>query len=285
MNINEQKDSIEKLENENFKLKTQLDDAKEANQKQKKYYESKLELLNQELSKFKEKNRKFNRQLVNLEIEHETQVNQNRIKEEIIQKLKHTTDRLNEKMTILHMETDEAKDIGQEELIRVKDKLKETEEELLVLKHKRDAMVKQSMFRSKKNRSMHNSVIFVKKKQNSDGYDKNLQSNNIIPKKIRKFNTGLNLEEELQTEPDESEKLRKSSWWNGSFNFMGRSNRQSVAHEHKREIRPKKNSLAQKSRRDLDEVDTTSKTDWFISVIGSLDKKLKDIKLSLRKNE
>ena len=273
------------MENENFKLKTQLDTAKEESANQKKYYESKIELLQQELAKYQEKNKRYNRQLVNLEIEHETQINQNRIKEEIIQKLKHTTDKLNEKMTILLMETDLTKNIGQEELVRVKEKLKETEEELLVLKHKRDAMVKQSMFRNKKNRSMHNSVIFVKKKQNSEGYEKNLNSNNVSPKQIKRFNTGIAGEEDLQTEPDEAEKMRKSSWWNTRFDFMGRSNRQSVAHEKKKEVRPKKSSLAQKSRREMSERDSVSKTDWFISVIGSLDKKLKEIKLSLRKNE
>lgn len=240
---------------------------------EKRKLESQLELTKSESIRLKERFQRSNKKFVTLEIEHESQVKKNRVKEEVIEKLKRRADNLDERLTMLGFETDEMKSKGQTELTRMKEQLKETEEELIVLKHKRDTMVKENMLKPKKNRGIHKSVIFFKKTQNEHLKEKRKSTEKYVY-------------DVLATEPDEGgNEENKGGWWSKRLSFIGGNKTTKGLRSVKK--RPTMFSLKRSEDKEEREIERKgrSRTDWFINVIGSLDKKFKGIKNGVSKNE
>ena len=265
------------------------------------FYESKVKLLQEELNKKDEKHKKVNKNLINLEIQHESQSKQNRINEEIIKELTHKSEQLNEKLAILKIEAEENKEISQEELFRAKNKLKETEEELIVLKSKRDKMVMENMLKSpvNKNRtlSMSKSGVFLKPKKivynprntlvtEPDQPVQRLTELNAQSMRVIKLNKSSNKFFKGSTSKEKDEQYR--SWMSKKISF---SNRKIIGGRRLDEklqeyfANNKDKSPNPKSVKKKEKIARRKKTDWFISVINSLDKKLKDIKITMKRRD
>jgi hypothetical protein len=135
--IKEQETQIEHLTRENLELKEQVEALKAKSAQDTRIFDHKLRELEEEKNKIKLRADRIQRQLTQVEIENETHQSQNRIKEEIIRDLTYKTSVLNEKMTMIQVESEETKNMGQEEVERMRERLHETEEELLALKKKR----------------------------------------------------------------------------------------------------------------------------------------------------
>ncbi len=135
--IQEQESQIEKLMRENLELKEKVENISIKTSQEIRILEHKLREAEEEKNNFKAKADRVQKQLINMEIENETHQSQNRIKEEIIRELQYKTSNLHEKMTMIQVETEEVKNVGQEETERLREQLKETEEELISLKKKR----------------------------------------------------------------------------------------------------------------------------------------------------
>ena len=135
--IKDQESQIEKLMRENLELKEQYDALKAKSAQETRIFEHKLREAEEEKNKIKLRVDRIQRQLTQVEIENETHQSQNRIKEEIIRELTYKTSVLHEKMTMIQVESEDTKNMGQEEVERMREHLRETEEELLALKKKR----------------------------------------------------------------------------------------------------------------------------------------------------
>jgi len=135
--MKEQEAQIEILMRENLELKEQAEALKSKSAQDTRIFEHKLRELEEEKNKIKLRADRLQRQLTQVEIENETHQSQNRIKEEIIRELSYKTSVLNEKMTMIQVENEETKNMGQEEIERMREQLRETEEELMALKKKR----------------------------------------------------------------------------------------------------------------------------------------------------
>ncbi len=134
--LQKQTDEIKDLETENLKLENKVIELKEQLKGVQRKSQMKIKMLMEEKDIHQIKSSKFKTQLTHLEIENESHNNRNRINEEIIKELRENGDNLFEKMTILQMESEQIKNQDAERLQRMKEKLKETEEEMLVLKKK-----------------------------------------------------------------------------------------------------------------------------------------------------
>ena len=80
-----------------------------------------------------------------LEIEHEKMENERRAKDQKIMILENKAQQLNEKLLILKMEYEEKSKSGQENEERLKEELKEINEEMLVLRKKRNELLLQDL--------------------------------------------------------------------------------------------------------------------------------------------
>lgn len=292
-----QKAEIEKLENTNAGLSMEIDHLKEELKKQKSQYEAKIHMIDEEMSKYKEKNKRFQKELTNLEIENETQAKQNRIKEEIIKELRHKSNKLNETLTILKVETDELKNMGHEELSRVKSQLKETEEELMVLKHKRNSLVKEEMLDTTKRPSfaVHHSTIFTQSKSNknlddeienqNNGADHSSSKDYALSKRIISANTSVKDLFNSQVDYQSNYNDKKSLDRRFSYTKKKISHDKELEQKLQQFLSRNKDSPNKRATQPVERenTDRKSKTDWFINVINSLDKKLKDIKTSMLK--
>lgn len=228
-----------------------------------------------------------------MEIQNESQSKQNRINEEIIKELQHKTNALNEKLTILKIETEENEDMGKEELFRMKEKLKETEEEMLVLKAKRDKMVIDQMSKSPapKTLSMSKSNAFLRPKRperarmetepNNQGDIDSLRNSVRYVKPNKSFNRRKN------NFGNKDKMTNNVSFGNFLTQKSGFSNRKMLdsrklderLQEYFKTGKAKSPGGIERKRRE--KLAKKKKTDWFISVINSLDKKLKDIKVTM----
>ena len=288
---------IAALEDKNAGLMIQLDDAREELKKRKATFEAKLAMLNDEMAKYKDKTVRFQKELTTLEIENETQARQNRIKEEIIKELTHKSTKLNETLTIIKLETDEVKSIGQEEMSRMRSQLRETEEELTVLKQKRNTLVKNQMMEPKKRQKLqlHQSNVFVHTNGNKarvesptaenggmlsqsviishpqsvrNGHSSNAQANNFSKSFLSKHS------EHRDKKPFDR---RMSTFYGGNTN--------AGADEDNMQRFMSKNgecgALTDRNGYASGKAESKNKSEWFINVISSLDKKLKDIKTSM----
>lgn len=274
---------------------------KEELKKQKAQYEGRIHMLTDDMDKFKEKARRFQKELTSLEIENETQAKQNRIKEEIIKELQHKSTKLNETLTIIKMETDEVKDLGKEELHRVKVQLKETEEELIVLKQKRNSLVKEQMLEPPTRRStlqLHQSTIFTHCKSNKNLVDSSINPEDMLlaqscindhaqTHRIVSANVSVNnLHRPSHSKPIE---FKDKQFLDRRFSFTKNMTPQDRELEQKLQqflSRSKEQGVkTDQSAHHANKSQRKNKTEWFINVINSLDKKLKDIKVSMRKKD
>lgn len=293
-----QKVEIEKLENTNIGLSVEIDRLKEELKKQKSQYEAKIHQLNDDMGKYKDKAMKFQKELTNLEIENETQAKQNRIKEEIIKELQHKSTKLNETLTIIKMETDELKNMGQEELTRVKYQLKETEEELIVLKQKRNSLVKEEMLDMSKRLSLqvHHSTIFTQAKsiknlthiiENPDEVLMTQSSIHDYALSYRLVSANVSNDDLRRTHTSKPLEVKDKRLLDRRFSYT-----KNFTH-HDKELEQKLQQFLNRNKdspvKSTAQTQVTNKTDrknkseWFINVINSLDKKLKDIKTSMHK--
>jgi hypothetical protein len=134
--IGEQEKQIESYMRENLDIKEELENLKTKTKTEIRILEHKLREVDGENKELKTKAERIRKQLTLMEIENETHQSQNRIKEEIIKNLNYKTSNLNEKLTMLQVETEEIKNLEQEEVEHLREHLKETEEELMALKKK-----------------------------------------------------------------------------------------------------------------------------------------------------
>lgn len=254
--------------------------------------------MTEEMSKYREKATRFQKELTNLEIENETQAKQNRIKEEIIKELQHKSSKLNETLTIIKMETDELKSMGQEELSLVKSRLKETEDELIVLKHTRNSLVKEEMLDSnyRPTLTVHHSSVFTHSKSNrnlnhtTDPSEPEGMTQSYVsehPQSHRILSTNVSSRDLHRTQAVKHFDLKDKRLLDRRFSF----NKNMSPHD--KELEEKLQQFLNKHKDSpLKQANTNpvkdnnghkNKTEWFINVINSLDKKLKDIKTSMCK--
>jgi hypothetical protein len=135
--IREQERQIAKLTKANLELKEELGKVEAKFATETRVFEYKLNQLEEQQNEQRKKAERIQKQLTSVEIENENHESQNRIKEEIIRDLTYQTTVLHEKMTMLQLESEEVKNMTQEETERLREQLKETEEELLALKKRR----------------------------------------------------------------------------------------------------------------------------------------------------
>ena len=289
------------MENENFKLQTEIDELKNKLKSTTTFYESKIKLMQEVIDKKEEKHKRVNKNLIDLEIQNESQSKQNRINEEIIKELTHKSEQLNEKLAILKLEAEEEKDVGKGELYRVKDKLKETEEELLVLKSKRDKMVMENMLRSPTNKnrtlSMSKSGVFIKPKKLTYNPENTLLTEpnqpinrftelNAQSMRVIKMNKSNNKFFKGSTSKEKDEQYR--SWMSKKISFSNKKILGGRRLDEKLQeyfANNKGKSPNPKTVKKKEKIARRKKTDWFISVINSLDKKLKDIKITMKRRD
>ena len=272
-----------------MKINIEYEEFKKKANAQKRKLETEIKMLYEEKAGISNKMNKIKKKVVKLEIENESYIDKHRINEEIIQDMKNKGENLFEKMTILQMESETIKNLGDEKVQRIKEKLKETEEEMICLKKKRNNYMVHELMEDHKDKGglskiklghtsgdlkMSHSLERSPSKKNN--VSKNHKLSNFASKKIK-------LKKKVRN------KKRRENF--ESNNMMSEKNISKFMFSKKKKGLKNKNTQSRKNLRVpnkvnkggniFDNVGEGQNNEWFYNFICSLDQKLKNIKHNL----